>query len=295
MNSSLGWRFEGYWIVILAGLGCTLTILFLPETYAPVVLSHKAAFLRQQTGNWVIRAQHEELNVSIRAMATKYFTRPITMMATEPVLFLVTFYMSFIYAILYLFFFAYPIVFMDLHQFNPGLAGTAFFAMGIGVFAACITAIAMVPSYSRKVAANDHRPVPRARLPQVMLGGPCITAGVFWFSWTGVTPTIHWMVPLASGLLTGYGFISIFMPLLNYMLDMYLPYAASAIAANTVMRSALAAAFPLFASSMYSALGVGLAGTVLGSVLAALIPVPVIFYLFDETLRRKSRYSQPPQ
>lgn len=47
------------------------------------------------------------------------------------------------------------------------------------------------------------------------------------------------------------------MPILTYLADAYTIYAASAIAANTVLRSILGALLPLAGPSMYRALGLG--------------------------------------
>jgi DHA1 family multidrug resistance protein-like MFS transporter len=45
----------------------------------------------------------------------------------------------------------------------------------------------------------------------------------FRFGWTGFTPTIHWVVPAAAGVLIGFGVLCIFLPCFNYLLDAYLP------------------------------------------------------------------------
>ena len=291
INSSLGWRFDGYWSLIMRALAFVLALFYLPETYAPMVLTKKAAQLRPETGNWALRAKHEEIEISPKQLFTKYFTRPVRMLIVEPLLFAVTFYMSFIYAILYLFFTAYPIVFEGVYNFNAGLAGLPFFALGIGVIGACTMSIALVPSHNRKMIANNHKAVPEWRLPQVILGGVCFSGGLFWFGWTGFTKDIHWIAPTLSGLLSGFGFVSIFMPLFNFIIDAYLMYAASALAANTVMRSAFAAGFPMFARYMYSGLGVGLATTVLACVAAAMVPIPVLFYFYGAKLRKRSEFA----
>ena len=46
-----------------------------------------------------------------------------------------------------------------------------------------------------------------------------------------------------------------FLQLLNYIVDSYLMFAASAIAANTFMRSLFGAVFPLFAYYMFEGKG----------------------------------------
>jgi len=46
-----------------------------------------------------------------------------------------------------------------------------------------------------------------------------------------------WIVPTLAGLFIGFGIYAVFLQCLNYIIDAYLMFAASAIAANTIMRS----------------------------------------------------------
>ena len=80
----------------------------------------------------------------------------------------------------------------------------------------------------------------------------------------------------------------IFLQALNYLVDAYLMFAASAIAGNTFLRSLAGAGFPLFSQYMFKALGVNWAGTLLGCVALCLVPIPVCFYIYGEKIRRKS-------
>lgn len=86
--------------------------------------------------------------------------------------------------------------------------------------------------------------------------------GLFWFGWSGYSGHVHWIVPVLSGLFTGFGIFSIFLSLLNYIVDAYLMFAASAIAANTFMRSLFGGIFPLFATYMFDGMGIEWASTV---------------------------------
>jgi DHA1 family multidrug resistance protein-like MFS transporter len=88
--------------------------------------------------------------------------------------------------------------------------------------------------------------------------------GLFWFGWTGYTGHILWIAPVMSGLFTGFGIFSIFLSLLNYIVDAYLMFAASALAANTFMRSIFGGVFPLFATYMFDGMGIQWASTVSG-------------------------------
>ena len=67
--------------------------------------------------------------------------------------------------------------------------------------------------------------------------------------------------------------------------------AASAIAANTFLRSLAGAAFPLFANQMFNGLGVQWAATLLGCVAAVLVPIPIVFYIYGARLRARSAFA----
>jgi MFS transporter, DHA1 family, multidrug resistance protein len=86
--------------------------------------------------------------------------------------------------------------------------------------------------------------------------------GLFWFGWTGYTGRILWVAPVFAGLFIGFGIFSIFLSLLNYIVDAYLMFSASALAANTFMRSLCAGIFPLFATYMFDNMGIEWASTV---------------------------------
>lgn len=114
------------------------------------------------------------------------------------------------------------------------------------------------------------------------------------------------MAPTASGVFTGFGIFVIFLQCFNYLIDSYLslyvifartqPHltsqrAASVFAANTILRSAVGAAFPLFSRQMFENLGVQWAGTLLGCLGAIMVPIPLVFIRFGPRLRQKSRYA----
>ena len=67
--------------------------------------------------------------------------------------------------------------------------------------------------------------------------------------------------------------------------------AASAIAANTFLRSLFGAVFPLFATYMFDALGVNWTGTLLGFVALLLVPIPVVFWKYGAKIRARSKFA----
>ncbi|KAL3488393.1 major facilitator superfamily domain-containing protein [Aspergillus germanicus] len=286
-TSSLGWRWALY-IPAIMGFASGLLLLFsLKESYAPVLLVSKAARIRRETGNWSVHAKHEELEVDFREIVTKYFTRPLRMLVTEPILLLITMYMSFIYGIVYGLLGSYPYVFETIYGMTPGVAGLAFIGLILGQVLACGFIVAHA-IYVRSTT-DGKGPAPEWRLFPPTIGAPIFTIGIFWFGWTGFTSSIHWISPIAASVFIGFGILCIFLPCFNYLIDAYLPLAASAVAANIILRSAVAATFPLFSKQMFANLGVQWAATLLGCLAAVMIPIPFAFRRFGGRLRGRSR------
>lgn len=90
-------------------------VVFLPETYAPRLLQVK----RRRHG---IQEPHQKLTTMLRTN----ITRPSIMFLTEPILFLLSLYMAFIYGILYLDFTAFPYVFQQTRHWDAGISGLSF-------------------------------------------------------------------------------------------------------------------------------------------------------------------------
>jgi len=166
-------------------LGLGLELLFLEETYPPVILVNKAADLRRRTKNWGIHAKQEEIEIDLRELLEKNLSRPMRMLFTEPIVLALSCYMAFIYGLLYLFLTFYPIVFQQIHGMNQGVGGLPFFGMIAGEILAGAYMIILQPGYNRKLAANNNMPIPEWRLPPVIAGGVAFAVGQFWFAWTG--------------------------------------------------------------------------------------------------------------
>ncbi|KAI9039440.1 MFS transporter [Aspergillus affinis] len=293
-TSDLGWRWTMYISAIMIFSGFVLVLFFLDESYAPVILVRKAAIIRRQTHNWGIHAKQDEVEVEIKQLLRNNFMRPIKMLISEPILLLISLYISFIYGLMYALLGAYPVVFQGVYGMNMGVGGLAFIGLIIGELVGGVYILFLQSSYARKLAANGDKPIPEWRLPPAIVGAVAFTVGMFWFGWTGYRESLHWMAPVASGVLTGFGIFCIFLQCFNYIVDCYPTLAASTIAANTILRSAVGCAFPLFSRQMMENLGVQWAGTMLGCIAAVMIPIPVIFKVYGPRLRSKSKLACSP-
>ncbi|KAJ5121266.1 uncharacterized protein N7515_009227 [Penicillium bovifimosum] len=289
--SHLGWRWTMYISSIMGWLATGLCLLFLKETYAPAVLVEKAATLRRQTRNWGICARQEQIELDWGELITNNFSRPFRMLFTEPIVFLISLWMSFVYGLMYALLGAYPVVFQGIHQMNLGVGSLPFIGLIIGEFLAGAYILYDQKAYTKKLAANNNIPVPEWRLPPAIVGGIFFCVGLFWYGWTGWTRSIHWMAPTASGVVTGFGIYVIFLQCFNYLIDSYLMFAASVFAANTIIRSAVGAAFPLFSKQMFINLGVQWAGTLLGCLALIMVPIPLAFIKWGPALRKRSTFA----
>ena len=222
MNKGLGWRWTEYFVAIMGFIALALNVLFLEESYAPIILVKKASELRRRTLNWGIHAKQEEIEVDFRELITKNFSRPLRLLVTEPIVLLISIYIAFIYGLLYLFLTAYPIVFQQIHGMNAGVGGLPYFGLVFGMVLAGLYIVFTQASYNKKLAANNNVNIPEWRLPPAIIGGVSFAGGLFWFGWSGYRSNIHWIVPTLSGLLTGFGLLSIFLQSINYLVDAYL-------------------------------------------------------------------------
>ncbi|RAL61455.1 hypothetical protein DID88_009384 [Monilinia fructigena] len=205
-------------------------------------------------------------------------TRPWQILI-DPISFAVAIYLSVVYALLYMLFTIYPIIFQEKRGWNSGVGELPLIGTIVGAIIGGI-AIFIVSVRDRKKLEAGHVGVAEDRLPVAMVGGLIFPITMFWFAWSGNYNSVHWIVPTIGGVFLATSILLIFVAYLNYLTDTYLMYAASAVAANTVCRSAAGAAAPLFTTYMFDALGVGGGGSLIGGIAFLLAPIPFLFYKY---------------
>ena len=75
------------------------------------------------------------------------------------------------YAILYMQFTSFPIVFVQQRGWKPAIGGLAFIGLSIGAVLGLVLLGVMNKRYATKLEANNGFLPPEDRLPMVMLGG----------------------------------------------------------------------------------------------------------------------------
>jgi hypothetical protein len=123
-----------------------------------------------------------------------------------------------------------------------------------------------------------------------MIGSIALPVGLFWFAWTNY-PSIHWSVSIIGTAPFGFGMVLVFLSIMNYLIDAYVIYAASVLAANSVLRSLFGAGFPLFTTYIYKNLGIHWASSIPAFLALACVPFPFLFYKYGEPIRMKCKYA----
>ncbi|KAF2489181.1 MFS transporter [Lophium mytilinum] len=289
-QSYLGWRWTAWITLIMAALFGTIALFVIPETSAPRILQTKARRLRFQTQNWALHAKADENRIDARQIMTVYLIRPFKMFFQEPILALITAYMSFIYGILYLLFEAYPVSFREQRGWSLGVSSLPFVAFIVGIaMGSGLIAYSTATNFTRAFVKHG-RAIPEERLPPMIVGAIILPIGMFWFAWTS-NPSISWVPSVFATAFIGMGCLVTFWQGMSYIIDCYGFYSNSAIAINTVLRSIAGAGFPLFATPMYHKLGVDWAMSLLAFLCVAFIPVPVLFYVYGAKIRAMSRFT----
>ena len=277
-------------VVWLAGL------LLMPETYAPVILRRRAARLSKLTGKAYVSVLEKRSGPKptlARALGTA-LSRPWVFLVREPIVTCITIYMAIVYGTLYMMFGAFPIVFQEGRGWSEGIGGLAFVGVAVGF----LLALGLIIPDNGRFARADEKArkagqpgaAPEVRLPPSLIGSALLPIGLFWFAWTN-GPNIHWIVPIIASAPFGAGMILVFLSCLNYLIDSYTVYAASVLAANSILRSLFGAVFPLFTTQMYQNLGIHWASSVPAFLALACVPFPFLFYKYGAGIRRRCKYS----
>ncbi|KAK7062701.1 hypothetical protein VNI00_000189 [Paramarasmius palmivorus] len=201
--------------------------------------------------------------------------RPFQLFVREPIVQVIGLYMAFIYGIMYL----------------PGIAGLNYIALGLGLSGASqLNARYMDKIYVYFKNKNDGVGRPEFRVPPMFLGALLTPIGLLLSGWAA-EEKLHWIVTDIGIAIFGGGTIICFQSMQTYVVDCFTLHAASALAAVSCLRSLAGFGFPLFAPSLYSALGYGKAVSILAAISIAIgWPAPVMFWKYGATIREKSRY-----
>ncbi|KAF4537137.1 MFS transporter [Lasiodiplodia theobromae] len=291
LGETAGWRWLEGLMAIFSGTLWIVGTLAVPETYGPVILRKRAEKLARMTGkHYRSIVDHDRGKMTFQKVLNKSMRRPWALLFREPIVLLLTIYLAIVYGILYMLFGAFPVVYQQHRQWTQGVAGLPFLGVAIGMVVSMLYNILDNRRYIQVVKANHGHAPPESRLPPSIVGSFALPVGLFWFAWTSGA-SVPWPASVAAGIPFGFGMVLVFMGIINYLVDSYTIYAASVMAANSVLRSLFGAAFPLFTVQMYNKLGIHWASSLAAFLALACLPFPWLFYKYGYAVRVRCKYA----
>ncbi|KAJ5902652.1 hypothetical protein N7495_003180 [Penicillium taxi] len=286
-----GWKWVMGLLSILCGVFWFLGAALKPETYGPVLLRQRAKTLSNLTGMvYISKPDIEQGRPKLSASIKASLSRPFVLLFMEPIVLLLSIYLAIIYGTLYMLFGAFPIVFMEHRGWNQGVSSLAFLGVMIGMLLALAYSIPDNKRYSKCEDKKGGYAPPEDRLPPCMIASIALPVGLFWFAWTN-SPEIHWMASIAAGVPFGFGMVLCFLSIFSYLIDSYTIFAASVLAANSLLRSLFGFAFPLFTEQMFNNLGIHWASSIPAFLALACVPFPFVLYKYGHIIRKHCKYS----
>lgn len=315
--SDLGiwWRWTEWIAVILSGSTLILTLLFLPETFAPILLSWRAKHLRDLTGRERFQSELDIQKTFVQRLKVALL-RALHMVTGEPIVVLLGGWLVVEYIIVFSLLHGFKYMFEDTYGFSTGLSETCFVAIGIGctLWSSCVPyyyhlykkkagrlheQITGESRYDLVTAANipgTDLPAPEYRLWMALFAGPALPISMFWLGWTNYSSISPWS-NICAVVLLGFSWSGIYVTVYQYILDTYGIYAGSALAIITCWRYLASGASNLYSDPMYEGIGVHWSATWLGILAVLQTPLPMIFYFYGHQIRMRSsfagRYARP--
>ncbi|KAM7219517.1 Major facilitator superfamily domain containing protein [Rhypophila decipiens] len=286
LTDMVGWRWMFWIISIVIAIVSTLAFLILKETYAPVLLSRKAALLRQSNGN---NPAHifQPASAASQVSFTQNLLRPTKLLLLRPLVTMLCTYVATLYGTLYLLFATYSFLFTQVYHFSVFSNGLVFLAGGIGT----LFGLAYIGYFSDRIIKSrlekGIQPTPEDRLSPIITlpGSLTFPLGLFIYGW-GAQKELHWIVPQIGTGITGFGSIIVFTAIQTYLIDAFeARWAASVIGANAVLRGIAGAVIPLAGLTLYEKLGWGWGNSLLGFVSLGLAPLPILLGVYGGVVR----------
>ena len=212
-----GWRWTIWELLWLGGFTLIFLFFFFPETSSSNILYRRAKRVRQVTGEKRFKSQSEVEAESLTAsdIATDLLVRPFTLNFQEPIVLLLNLYIGLIYALFYLWFESFPIVFIGIYHFREQLLGLAFLGMLGGVLVTLPPFFYYIYTVQEKMFDENGQIKPEKRMPIAIVGSFFVPVSLFWFGWTA-RASIHWIVPIIGSALLPIAGLLLFVSVLYF-------------------------------------------------------------------------------
>ena len=204
------WRWVFWLIAILAGIISVFTFFTLKETYAPLILQRKTERLRKETGNPNLVSIFHDSSRTPAQLFKEAIIRPLSLLCTKLIIFLMAIYVAITYGILYLLFTTFSYVFTLNYGFDEGSNGLTFLPAGLGMMIGIVAfgAGSDIVVKKRTAAGLPHTPEVRLSPSFTVTAGMLLPIGLFLYGWT-TENSVHWIVPMIGVVIFACGLMGI--------------------------------------------------------------------------------------
>ncbi|KAJ4183670.1 hypothetical protein NW755_009704 [Fusarium falciforme] len=290
---TIGWRWANWITLIPTSVLLVVMVFVYPETRHEVLIQHKTAKLAKTLDRPDLCSCYAEAGEKAAKRSSIILSgliRPLKLLFSSTIILGMSLYVAFVYGCLYLLFNTIPMVFRGSYNWSAGISGVVYLALLFGYLVGLWAFSLLSDKTVRHMTeANGGIYEAEMRLPFCIYFAALLPLSFFWYGWSS-DQAVHWAVPILGLVLFGIGFEGIWLPTQIYIVDAYSRYAASALAASSVMRSIIAAFLPLAGPAMYERLGVGWGNSVLGFISLAMVPIPALIYKFGGRIRKKESF-----
>ncbi|RPA86954.1 MFS general substrate transporter [Ascobolus immersus RN42] len=286
------WRWIHWSQLIYCSFQMVVVYFVISESRQNVILSRKAKLL-----NKLLAESNSDIKVQWKARAddeTKTWGElmsgsvilPFKFLVKEPVVTAFSAWISFSWAMLYMFLQSVPLVFTQLFDFNAKQVGYVFGAVIGG------SIIGFICNFTYEVWLSKLLPDrgPENRLYLSCVLSPLVPAGMFWLGWTAYSDS-HYILPALAVGCACCGIFATYLAVFNYLADAYRGYASSALAAQSFCRNMLSGILPLVAGPMYAKMGFQGGSGMLGGISLALCTIPWVLMIWGPQIRARSKFA----
>ncbi|KAI0534929.1 major facilitator superfamily domain-containing protein [Xylaria digitata] len=231
---------------------------------------------------------------SLLLVAARALSRPLRLLAFHPLIQITAIISAFSYGTLYNDVVVVLSSFADLwssYYHQPlSISGLHYIACALGELVGSQFGGRLMDALFRRMKSHssDGEHIPEFRIPLTLPGAIIGPIGLFIYGWTAQY-RIHWVAVDIGIFINMFGGQLAGMALSAYVIDAYPDHTSSAIAATQFLRSLTAFLFPLFAPSLYRALGYGWGNSTIAFVsLGLALLAPFVIWRYGAKLRARA-------
>ncbi|KAB5532766.1 major facilitator superfamily domain-containing protein [Coniochaeta sp. 2T2.1] len=298
LTHSVDWPWV-FWIMCIFDAAITvLGLVFIRESYTPVLLRHKAAAQKKldrttTTAPVVVLSPRTWWSYwrDFFAKLGDNMARPVLLLVRRPIVQIIALLLALNFGIYTFLLSTFATLYIDRYGQTESAASLHYIAIAVGSSLSSQVGGRIMDVIYRRLAdrALDRIGRPEFRVPWMAPGVVLLPVGLFWYGWSAERG-VSWAVVDVGAAVFSLGCFISSQSLLAYQLDEFAEFGASSTAATKMLSYVLGFAFPVFAPQLYEGLGYGWGNSLLGFVwIVVAFPLTGLLWILGERLRGLGR------